>query len=312
MRLVRLRSSGGGLEATFAPEAGLVGSSLTHRGEELLAQRKGLDEYARSGSTFGIPFLHPWANRLADFGYAVAGQEVELDRDSPLLRIEEHGLPIHGLAPYGLSWEVEERGDALTAETEVDRDRLEAFPFPHRLRVEATLADDALTISTTLTAAAAVPVPVAFGYHPYLVLPGVPRAEWEVELPVENRLLLDENMIPTGEEEPPSFRRGPLEDRSLDDGLHDARAPAPVHRLGRRPHARRRVPRGLHARAGLRPRRQGPHLLRADDRARERPALARRPAARADGRAVHGRVPHHRRWLTATPTSAPRPRPRRC
>ena len=227
MRLVRLRSSGGELEAAFAPEAGLVGCSLTHRGEELLPQRKGLDEYARSGATFGIPFLHPWANRLADFGYAVAGQEVELDPDSSLLRIEEHGLPIHGLAPHDLRWEAEERGDALSAETELDRERLEAFPFPHRLSVEATLADDALMIRTTLTATAAVPVPVAFGYHPYLVLPGVPRAEWEVELPVENRLVLDDNMIPTGEEEPPSFRRGALEDRSLDDAYTMPERPRP-------------------------------------------------------------------------------------
>ena len=97
MRLVRLRS--GELEAAFAPEAGMVGCSLTHRGDELLGQRKGLEEYARSGSTFGIPFLHPWANRLSGFGYAVGGQEVALDRDSPLLRVEEHGLPIHGLRP---------------------------------------------------------------------------------------------------------------------------------------------------------------------------------------------------------------------
>jgi aldose 1-epimerase len=228
MRLVRLRSSGGELEAAFAPDAGLIGCSLAHRGEELLAQRNGLEEYARSGSTFGIPFLHPWANRLADFSYAVAGQEVDLDRDSELLRIEEHGLPIHGLAPHALRWEVvEERGDALRAEIELDRERLEYFPFPHRLAVEATLADDALTIQTTLTATSAVPVPVAFGYHPYLVLPGVPRAEWEVELPVESRLVLDENMIPTGEEEPPGFRRGALEDRSLDDAYTVPERPRP-------------------------------------------------------------------------------------
>ena len=225
---VRLRAAGGELEAAFAPEAGLVGSSLTHRGEELLSQRKGLEEYARSGSTFGIPFLHPWANRLADFSYAVAGQEVELDRDAELLRIEEHGLPIHGVAPHRLRWEViEDHGDALRAETELDRERLESFPFPHRLTVEATLADDALTIQTTLTATTAVPVPVAFGYHPYLVIPGVPRAEWEVELPVESRLGLDENMIPTGEEEPPGFRRGALEDRSLDDAYTMPERPRP-------------------------------------------------------------------------------------
>jgi galactose mutarotase-like enzyme len=235
MRLVRLRSGGGELEAAFAPEAGLVGCSLTHRGEELLAQRKGLDEYARSGATFGIPLLHPWANRLAAFRYALGGQEVELDRDSELVRIEEHGLPIHGLRPSGLRWEVEERGDALRAETELDRERLERFPYPHRLTTEITLADDALTVQTTLTATAAMAVPVAFGYHPYFVLPGAPRAEWEVELPVEARLVLDENMIPTGEEEPPGFRRGPLGDQSLDDAylMPDRPRPFTVSGAGR-------------------------------------------------------------------------------
>ena len=72
-----------------------------------------------------------------------------------------------------------------------------------------------------------MPVPVAFGYHPYLVLPGVPRPEWEVELPVDNRLVLDENLIPTGEEEPPGFRRGALEDRSLDDAYTMPERPRP-------------------------------------------------------------------------------------
>ena len=227
MSVVRLRSGGGELEASFAPEAGLVGCSLTHRGDELLAQRKGLEEYARKGSTFGIPFLHPWANRLAGFSYAVAGQEVELDPDSELLRIEEHGLPIHGLGPHALHWEVEENGDALRAETELDRERLQGFPFPHRLAVEATLADDALMIRTTLTATAAVSVPVAFGYHPYLVVPGAPRAEWEIELPVDSRLVVDENQIPTGELEPPGFRQGALGDRSLDDGYVMPERPRP-------------------------------------------------------------------------------------
>jgi len=228
MRLVRLRSAGGELEADFAPEAGLVGCSLRHRGEELLAQRKGLEEYARSGSTFGIPFLHPWANRLAGFGYAVGGNEVRLDRDSGLLRIEEHDLPIHGLAPYALQWEVEENGgDALRAQAEFDRERLTGFPFPHKLAVEVSLDDTALTIRTTLTATAAVPVPIAFGYHPYLTLPGSPRADWEVDMPVDRRLLVDENMIPTGEAEMPAFRSGALGERSLDDGYELPEHPRP-------------------------------------------------------------------------------------
>jgi aldose 1-epimerase len=227
MRLVRLRSPGGALEAAFAPDAGLVGCSLSHRGEELLGQRKGLEEYARTGSTFGIPFLHPWANRLGGYAYAVGGQEVRLDRDSGLLRREEHGLPIHGLRPGALRWEVEERGDALSAAVELDGERLASFPFPHRLAVEVALANDALELRTTLTPTSATPVPVAFGYHPYLRIPGAPRAEWEVDMPVNRRLVLDENQLPTGEGETPPFRGGALGDRSLDDAYELPERPRP-------------------------------------------------------------------------------------
>ena len=227
MRIVRLRSAGGELEAAFAPEAGLVGCSLTHRGDELLAQRKGLEEYARTGSTFGIPFLHPWANRLGGFAYAVGGHEVELDRDSELLRLEEHGLPSHGLRPSGLQWEVEARDDGLHGTAEFDGKRLEAFPYPHTLAVDVAIADDGLTIETTVIPTSATPVPIAFGYHPYLRLPGAPRAEWEVDMPVDRRLVLDENMIPTGEGEMPAFRSGLLEDRSLDDGYELPEHPRP-------------------------------------------------------------------------------------
>ena len=227
MRIVRLRSPSGELEAAFAPDAGLVGCSLTHRGEELLGQRKGLEEYARSGSTFGIPFLHPWANRLAGFAYAVGGQEVDLDRDSELLRIEEHGLPIHGLRPSGLQWDVEERDGGLRASAEFDGERLEGFPYPHRLGVDVALDDGGLTLETTLTPTTASPVPVSFGYHPYFRVPGAPRAEWVLDIPVDERLLLDDSMIPTGETETPSFRQGALEDRSLDDGYVLPERPRP-------------------------------------------------------------------------------------
>ena len=52
--------------------------------------------------------------------------------------------------------------------------------------------------------------PVTFGYHPYLRLPGVPRAAWHVELPVVRRLELDERGIPTGASEASAPIRGPL------------------------------------------------------------------------------------------------------
>src|SRR3954470_21631974 len=87
----------GDLEARFVPSVGMVGASLRLAGRELLGLRSGLDAYRARGATFGIPLLHPWANRLGGFAYTVDGVSVEIARDSPEIRLEEHGLPVHGL-----------------------------------------------------------------------------------------------------------------------------------------------------------------------------------------------------------------------
>jgi aldose 1-epimerase len=94
---------------------------------------------------------------------------------------------------------------------------LAAFPFPHELRVDAELAADTLTVSTTLLPTSDAPVPVSFGWHPYLCLPDLPREEWWVELPVLTHALLDEQGIPSGREEPADIPPGPLDGRTYDD-----------------------------------------------------------------------------------------------
>ena len=76
---------------------------------------------------------------------------------------------------------------------------------------------------TSLTATGEVAVPVAFGFHPYLRLPGVPRVEWVFEAPVHERLVLDRRGLPTGAREPAAIEPGPLGARSWDDAF---RAPA--------------------------------------------------------------------------------------
>ena len=214
--------SAGDLEATFAPEVGMVGSSLRHRGEELLAQRGGLGEYAETGSTFGIPLLHPWANRLGATRYG----QVELDPQRSPIRLEENGLPIHGLLSASPHWDVIEQEDGfLAARFPFDRpDLLAAFPYPHELSVAATIGDSALRIETTLRPTGVVAVPISFGYHPYLMLPGVPRAEFLVDLPVTARAQLDERGIPTGASDPVDFEPGPLGQQTFDDLFPDIAA----------------------------------------------------------------------------------------
>ena len=78
---VRVLRSPAGLEAAFAPGVGMIGCSLRHEGEELLGQRGGLAKYADTGSSMGIPLLHPWANRLDGLEYEAERVAVLLDPD---------------------------------------------------------------------------------------------------------------------------------------------------------------------------------------------------------------------------------------
>jgi aldose 1-epimerase len=216
-----LSLAAGNLTAAFLPGRGMLGASLRHRGEEILRRVDDLEQAAAKGSTAGIPLLHPWANRLAGPRYRAAGREVVLDPRSPLLHLDEHGLPIHGTPWARLVWQVTGTApDRLTARLDWSHpDLLAVFPFRHLLGMEVVLEPDGLTIQTTLEAGGDGPVPVSFGFHPYIGLPGVPRPEWRLSLPAMQRLELDGNGIPTGAESAFEGFDGPLGNAAFDDGF---------------------------------------------------------------------------------------------
>lgn len=162
----------------------------------------------------GIPLLHPWANRLGGFTYAFDDTTVELDPEG--LYLEEHGLPLHGLRSLVTGWELTTQSATRVAARRVV-EGCAAFPFDHEIAQAAELSDGRLTISTTLTAGAR-PVPITFGHHPFFQLPGVPRARWALTLPVADRIVVDANLVPTGERTPAGALDGPLGDRTFDDG----------------------------------------------------------------------------------------------
>ena len=236
-----LVSEPNGLEASFVPSAGMVGCSLRHRGEEVLGQRGGLPTYIAERSTMGIPLLHPWANRLARGRFSVSGGEVDLDRAA--VTHDPNGLPMHGLLNASGGWQVDrhqesEGGGVVAAHFDfADHEELMvAFPFPHEVLFEATLRDRTLTIRTIVAATGDRRVPISFGYHPYLRLPDVDRSDWEVEIPVSERLELDERMLPTGRRSAVRVEAGPLGTRTFDDAFTapDGDAPLVLAGEGRR------------------------------------------------------------------------------
>jgi aldose 1-epimerase len=211
----------GELEATFLPGLGLLGTSLGHRGEELLALPGGVEGY-RDRHVTGLPLLAPWANRLPGWRYRAAGVEVALEGlDLPT---DPAGLPIHGTLTAHRGWRLErlaaEADRAVLAagfEYGAWPELLAAFPFPHRLTVTATLRGASLAVTTTLAATGQRPVPVAFGWHPYLRLPGAPRAAWRLLLPRRTHLELDDRGLPTGRSADEPAEADPVGERTYDD-----------------------------------------------------------------------------------------------
>jgi len=207
----------GQLSVVFLPSLGMTGVSLRYRDGEHFALPGGLDAL-RAGRTMGLPLLAPWANRLSGRYYRAAGVSVDLDGVS--LPVDDHGLPMHGFLVGRPEWTV----DRLATQGEVARVRASievdapAFPFPHRIEVSISAREPALSVATTIVPTGRRSVPVSFGWHPYLRLPGTPRAQWRLTLPARRHLKLDDRGIPSGESWPEPAENEPIARRTFDDG----------------------------------------------------------------------------------------------
>jgi aldose 1-epimerase len=240
LEMLHLRDHDSALEATFVPGAGMLCCSLRHRGHELLAQNAGVAAYAAHGKTMGIPLLYPWANRLAAFDYTAAGRHVQVPHDPSRVRLDAGGLPIHGVVGGRLAWEVLDGGDqdadagdqnsgvlvATLSWSEAQPELFEIFPFRHELRYKARLGGGRLRIEVGVHACGEDAVPLAFGFHPYLVPSGAAREGWLVELPAIRALELDASQIPVGPGRELAAERFELGDRVLDDGFDSVAQPA--------------------------------------------------------------------------------------
>jgi aldose 1-epimerase len=221
---ITLKDPTSSMTSTVVPQAGMVVTSLADGDAEFLGQRRGLDAYITAGKTMGIPILYPWANRLSASKYGITGAVVTLTPGTGGVRTDEHGVPIHGVLAAYPGWLVTERSDnSLTAVLDFGGTPrlLASFPFPHVLTQRVTLEDRTLTVETTVMPTTAASVPLCYGFHPYLRLPGVPRAEWLLETPAMRRRPVDNWGIPTGAHEEWPATAQPLADTLYDDGFDE-------------------------------------------------------------------------------------------
>jgi aldose 1-epimerase len=129
--------------------------------------------------------LIPWPNRLADGRYEFGGHSHQL----PLTEVGTRSA-IHGLVRWA-AWTARER-DAHRVAMEHLLHAQPGYPFTLALRVEYTLSDEGLTVSTTATNVGSDVAPYGAGAHPYFSV-GTPTADdVSLEVPAATMLRFDE------------------------------------------------------------------------------------------------------------------------
>jgi aldose 1-epimerase len=98
---------------------------------------------------------------------------------------------------------------------------LASFPFPHLLALTVRVSAQTLMVRTAVTPTGDQTVPLCFGFHPYLQLPGVLRDQWIIETPPLRHLQLDARGLPTGETTPQPAVTERLGDKAFDDGYDE-------------------------------------------------------------------------------------------
>ncbi len=211
----------GDVEAMFLPDVGMVGAGLRWHDHELVVLRGGARAVA-AGHTGGLPLLHPWANRLARRRYVALGTAVDLR--GLHLPVDGNGLPMHGTMVGRPGWEIVSARTTrtravLTAGFDYGAhpELLAAFPFPHVVEITASVDRTGLCVTTTVSPSGKEPVPISFGWHPYLRVPG-PRREWLLRLPAADHLILNAKQIPTGRRQSQPEEEQVIGGRTFDDG----------------------------------------------------------------------------------------------
>jgi aldose 1-epimerase len=211
--VVRLVDSARNVELSVAPSVGNTAFEWKVRGKNFLYfPYASPAEFARRPRFCGVPFLAPWANRIAGDGFWANDKRYLFNLGLGNLQPDGNKNPIHGLLSYSKLWNVieakaDDRSAWVTSRLEFWKhpDLLAQFPFPHAIAITYRLRGGVVEVQTAIENLGAAPMPVGIGYHPYFRLHDVPRDEWHVHLAARDHLVLDAHLIPTGERKPVEF-----------------------------------------------------------------------------------------------------------
>jgi len=204
--------------AEIAPALG--NNCFLFRLQEPILEPVSFEEFRRRPTSYGIPILFPFPNRIRDGEFSFRGERYAVNPSR------------HGFV-RDKAWKVTD-SDASDREgawlkssfdaTDYAEQILKQFPFPFRLEVTYRLKDGALEMETQAQNTGERDMPLGYGIHPYFRRP----EEGTIEVPAEKRWELVES-LPTGKlldvQGPYDLRRpANLTGLSLDDIFTDLTA----------------------------------------------------------------------------------------
>ena len=249
IEIVRLVDSAHQMEVSICPAIGNNAYDVRVNGQPILMPPPAsLPEWQRNPTQAGNPFLAPWANRLDGDAYWANGKRYRVNPDVIPIRRDANGLPIHGLLLFASGWQVTrlhasdqagEQAAEVTSRLEFWKhpDWMAQFPFAHTIEMTYRLSGGVLEVRTAIQNHSIDPMPLVIGFHTWYQIPGVPRDQWKVRLPVRDHYTLSSKLIPTGETTPMRLPEPtPLAGGHLDDvfGGVDSNAEFSVEAQGRK------------------------------------------------------------------------------
>jgi len=227
---IRLSDAAHGVEVSIVPSLGNHAFEMKVHGQNILASRvTRAGELKQRPAAAGVPFLAPWANRMADGGFWANGKKYTFNAGLGTIRMGADGISLHGMLTQSPLWQVTSVGaDAKSAHvtSHLDfwkyPDMMANWPFAHEYEMTYRLADGVLEVETTVVNRSAEPMPLAIGYHPCYNLPGVPRDEAVAHIPAKTAVVTDDKLVAHGEFKPMDLPDPtPLKGRTLDNGYTD-------------------------------------------------------------------------------------------
>lgn len=147
------------------------------------------DQFIKRPTSYGIPLLFPFPNRIRDGKFNFQGVEYKIDPPRHgFVRDKEWKVVATGAADSEGAW-IRSSLDAADYAEEI----LTQFPFPFKLEVIYRLKDKRLEMELNVRNTGEREMPVGFGIHPYFHLP----AQNTIQVPARKRWELSDS-LPTG------------------------------------------------------------------------------------------------------------------